>query len=113
MYIGLHKITSQKEKDGLVTVTLKDKSVHTFNKELFDLIATKEITNNGDKPYDVVVHTIASAICMLTKKYDLTIMEALNSIQTASHLVELFRNEKVAKIFKVDNVTHIKMKDII
>ena len=113
MYIGLHKIKSQEENDGIINVTLKDGKNYSFNKELFDLIASEELDSNGKEPYDVVVHTLATAMVQMTAKYGLTIIEAVASTQRATNLISVFRDNKIAEKFGVKDVSDIKVKDLI
>lgn len=111
MYIGNQKIKEEVEKDGITTVTLKDKTSFEINTELLSKIKTETdgIGNVTDNVADYLSRKFLAEIAM----YDLNYIFAMSISEGIATLAHNLREQAIGKKFDCSGTETIKISKIL
>lgn len=110
-YIGNQKIVNEIEKDGMVEVTLKDKTSFEMNKELLEKIKIEK--NGNGNITDVVSDYFSRKFLAELAYYDLDYMFALSASSGVATLAHNLRENAIGKAFDCNSSETMKLSKIV
>lgn len=110
-YIGNQKVVNEIEKDGVVEVTLKDKTSFEINKELLEKIKTEK--NGNGNITDVVSDYFSRKFLAELAYYDLDYMFALSASSGVATLAHNLRESAIGNKFDCSCSETIKLSKIV